>query len=915
MLPYIPHVALLIGIAFIFYKVLLEKETFFKLNRWLLVASLLLAFLIPSIEIPATWSIWSESDTLWVASETDTDIKISPITNPSEKVATNALSDATIDNTNTAVLAEEPNAPSSVVKATPIPFYKTLDWKQILWMVYLVGVMIFGINLLIQFFALLFQIIRSPSIKDGKFRIIEMSADKAPYSFLNCVFINPSKYDWETYDQIIKHEKIHISQAHSIDMILAELLVVLQWFNPAAWYYRKAIENNLEYLTDSAMLHKGVEAEPYQLNLLKVSVPHYPIGLAMNYNQSILKKRIKMMNAKKSSVRTSWKYLAIMPILGLSIICFNAVKVVANQQTNTTLEIPAPAPEDQILNGSALSDVINEAIQLGTEIAENVAQEEVAKVVADLEDLERSFNGASPREMKGVWQAEIDGSQVCVRFDNSDLKRNSYWISTECFGKSEFSGLPTTEKEFTLERAAGKVIFNGKFEGSEGLGRYRFEQSTSFVSTLKQEGVRGEAKEETLFHFFLADMDRDFVRNLKNQGYKDLRMDDLKKLAIHDVDEQYIKEMAQLGYDDLSLGDLVKGRIHDVDPSYIKELKDTGFDNLNFNDLVKFSIHDVNADMVQELADAGFTDLNAEEIVKASIHNVTPDYIQELKSVGYALDDLDDIVKFSIHNVDADLVKALGDVGFKNLSPEEITKAAIHNVNEDYVREMAAVGYELNDISDIIEFSIHNVDADFVKALKSAGYKDLSSKQIKNAAIHNVSVKYINDLKAAGVDLPELDDVVKYKIHGVSVNFIEALEKAGYKDLNPDEIRKASIHGVDVGYINDLKATGMQLPYIEDVINFSIHGVRPSYIKDLQNLGYKDLSAKEIQKAKIHGVRPSTIKELNGLGFENIPMKEVIEMKIHGVSPRFIKDARAKGYKDLSLEEYKKIKIHGIYRN
>ncbi|MEM6379830.1 MAG: M56 family metallopeptidase, partial [Bacteroidota bacterium] len=586
MLPYLPHAALLIAIALVFYKALLERETFFNLNRWLLVACLLLAFLIPTVEIPADWSIWPAQNSTSLTAETDLGATAIPdLVVPSQSETISAA-----DLETEKVLSEEAISElATAVETSKVPFYKTLDWKQILWFTYLVGVFIFGINLLIQFFALLFQIIRHPSIKDGKFRIIELEADKAPYSFLNCIFINPTKYDWETYDQIIKHEKIHIAQAHSIDMILAELLVVVQWFNPAAWYYRKAIENNLEYLTDSAMLHKGAEAEPYQMNLLKVSVPHYPIGLAMNYNQSILKKRIKMMNAKKSSVRTSWKYLAIMPILGLSIICFNAVKVVANQQNPTTLEIPQPTVEAPEVEVNGLAEIINDAIQLSTQVVEDVVQGEIEQVVADLESIEQTFSGAAPAEMKGVWQAEIDGNQVCVRFDNSDLKRNSYWISTECFGKSEFSGLPTTEKEFTLERAAGKVIFTGKFDGDEGLGRYRFEPKASFANFLKQEGVRGDAKEETMFHFFLADMDQQFVKGLKSAGYKDLQMNELKKLAIHDVDEKYIKEMAQLGYDDLSLRDLVKGKIHDVDPAYIKELKETGFDNLDFDDLVKFS--------------------------------------------------------------------------------------------------------------------------------------------------------------------------------------------------------------------------------------------------------------------------------------------------------------------------------------
>ncbi len=140
-------------------------------------------------------------------------------------------------------------------------------------------------------------------MKDGKFRIVELTGDKAPCSFGNNIFINPEKYDWETYSQILLHEMVHIQQRHSFDILLAELVLVLQWFNPFAWFYRTEVESNLEFLTDDAVLeHKEVERSSYQMSLLKVSAPHLSLGITTNYNQSLLKKRILMMNAKKSNI-------------------------------------------------------------------------------------------------------------------------------------------------------------------------------------------------------------------------------------------------------------------------------------------------------------------------------------------------------------------------------------------------------------------------------------------------------------------------------------------------------------------------------------------------------------------------------------------------------------------------------------
>lgn len=134
------------------------------------------------------------------------------------------------------------------------------------WLIYLYwfGVIVFGLNFLMQASILLYKAYSNPVIKDGKFRIAETSDDKAPCSFGNNIFINPAKYDWETYNQILLHEKIHIGQKHTLDLLLAEIVLIFQWFNPFAWLWRKELENNLEFLTDNKLLQQtAIEKTSY----------------------------------------------------------------------------------------------------------------------------------------------------------------------------------------------------------------------------------------------------------------------------------------------------------------------------------------------------------------------------------------------------------------------------------------------------------------------------------------------------------------------------------------------------------------------------------------------------------------------------------------------------------------------------
>lgn len=318
MIPYSLHVAILLAVCLLFYKLLLQKETYYNLNRWILLACLLLAFVLPVIQVPQKISFRSalpkqDNTTLVTPANPIKDrnkaIDATSLVNTDEILQQNVIREQS------AASVVQPNAGPQINKTDIVKWAVWLYWA---------GCVVFATNFLLQIIVLLYQAYKKPVIRDGNYRIVEIDEDKAPCSFGNNIFINPAKYDWETYKQILLHEKVHIQQGHTFDLIIAELMLVMQWFNPFAWRYRTEVENNLEFLTDDAIIHQHkVDAEAYQLSLLKVSVPNYAMHMTTNYNQSLLKKRILMMNAKRSNIHTGWKYFMLAPLLVILVFGLN----------------------------------------------------------------------------------------------------------------------------------------------------------------------------------------------------------------------------------------------------------------------------------------------------------------------------------------------------------------------------------------------------------------------------------------------------------------------------------------------------------------------------------------------------------------------------------------------------------------
>lgn len=148
----------------------------------------------------------------------------------------------------------------------------------------------------------------------GNYRLIDLDDPIAPFSFFRSIFIPKSITSEEDRQAIITHERVHVDQYHSFDIIIYEMLSTILWWNPIIWMLKKEVKINLEYLADEGTLKKGFEPKRYQYLLLEITNCNTGIYIASNFNVSQLKKRIIMINKRKSRMSSIYKYLFIVPV-------------------------------------------------------------------------------------------------------------------------------------------------------------------------------------------------------------------------------------------------------------------------------------------------------------------------------------------------------------------------------------------------------------------------------------------------------------------------------------------------------------------------------------------------------------------------------------------------------------------------
>ena len=282
----------LIAMFYLAYHFLLRKETFFDSNRWFLLSGLITSLLLPLYFIK----------------------KVVYVERP--KVTVNDFVSY---------------AEKSTTSFSEIPVAETFDWIQFIGFSYIIIVCAFGLKIIFNLVSLFLIIKNNQITKKEHFKLLNLNKNITPFSFFNYIAYNADLYSKEELQSILQHEKIHSQEKHSIDVLLIRLFCAVFWFNPFIWLYKKAILQNLEYIADNKATKHLEDKKDYQITLLKVVANQNCLSIANNFNQSLIKNRIVMLNKNHSNRKNSWKYAVVLPSLICFIFLFQ-VKVVAQDQ-------------------------------------------------------------------------------------------------------------------------------------------------------------------------------------------------------------------------------------------------------------------------------------------------------------------------------------------------------------------------------------------------------------------------------------------------------------------------------------------------------------------------------------------------------------------------------------------------------
>jgi TonB family protein len=190
-----------------------------------------------------------------------------------------------------------------------------LQWLEIATVVYFTGVIIFLLRFGLQLIQL-HRVTRRFNIREHNGQqLVFVDRGYAPFSFFNRIFINEAVVPPGSLPTIIEHEKVHIRQHHTIDMIVIELATVVQWFNPIIWLTGREMKSIHEYLADEGVLQNGISRSRYQQMILDETMGIRVNNLTNNFNVSLLKKRITMMTKSKSKTWAKSKVLIAVPVL------------------------------------------------------------------------------------------------------------------------------------------------------------------------------------------------------------------------------------------------------------------------------------------------------------------------------------------------------------------------------------------------------------------------------------------------------------------------------------------------------------------------------------------------------------------------------------------------------------------------
>jgi hypothetical protein len=239
--------------------------------------------------------------------------------------------------------------------------------------------------------------------------------------------------------------------------------------------------------------------------------------------------------------------------------------------------------------------------------------------------------------ISGDWTAKVKqadrGPVLWLSLNrNTDAGKGGFQMSSD-FPLQDFTGLnPNADSnvQFTLQREAGVVLFDGLFKDGRGVGDFRFTPNNGFISTMRSLGY-DELSVEKLFSMTMHDVGVKFINELRALGYDKVPVNKLIAMRIHGADGDFIRRMQAVGYKEIPADKLIAMRIHHVSGEFIKEMEGVGYSNIPLDKLIAMRIHSVDGKFVKEMKDQGFSNLSIDDLLKLRIHGVDSDYVRRMR--------------------------------------------------------------------------------------------------------------------------------------------------------------------------------------------------------------------------------------------------------------------------------------------
>ncbi|MWB96344.1 peptidase M56 [Flavobacterium sp. GA093] len=288
----------LLILFYLAYYFLLRKETFFTSNRWFLLAGLITSVVLPFIVY--TQIVW-----------------VDPTPAP--------VSDYNYDTT---------YFPQQTIQEESFE----INWNYVSLGIYALGLAAFLIKIGIDFYSLNSVLKGKEVQQQADFKLIDINENIAPFSYFDYIVYNSSMFSEAELENILEHEKVHSDQDHTVDVLISRVFCALFWFNPVMWLYKKAILQNLEFIADSEATKKISDKKAYQYTLLKITTHESCVAITNHFYQSLIKKRIVMLNKNQSKKTNYWKYYAVIPALVAFVLIFQ-IETIAQEKKAIEKEI------------------------------------------------------------------------------------------------------------------------------------------------------------------------------------------------------------------------------------------------------------------------------------------------------------------------------------------------------------------------------------------------------------------------------------------------------------------------------------------------------------------------------------------------------------------------------------------------